>query len=1580
MSKELSLAIKIGGKVDSSLNSAFSAVKSGISGAAKAMAAATAAGVAAVGTLTSKAIDVGSTFEQSMSQVQATMLIDRTTAEGAAAYETLENAARQCGRETAFSATEASEGLNYLALAGYSAEKAAAALPTVLRLAGAGAMDLAAASDMVTDAMSALGIEATQTNLESFADKMAKTASISNTSVAQLGEAILAVGGTAKGLAGGTTELNAALGILADNGIKAAEGGTHLRNMLLSLQSPRNSDAAALFEKLGLSAYDAAGNMRSMGLVFGDLNRAMSGWKASDVNNVLSTIFKQTDLAAARAMLAATADSVQSLGTIVDASLAQNGQSLAQLGINLSELANSFDSTMSSEQFAAQMMQQYGMDAESAGVIFEGLSSIVNGTGNRFDELTTKINDSVGACQEMYNIQLDNLKGDLSILNSAAEDLYITIFKEINPGLRSAVQMGQEMLGKLAAAFDAGGLSGMVGAVGEVIADAINAATSVAPKVVQMGVDLVTSFVQGISLSAGQLGNAASTIGSAFVQGMFELFPTVILTGIDAAISFADGIADGLPGITASGTQAIGGFVDGLIARGPKVFETALTLAKVVANEIVQNAPQLIKSGATLIAWLITGLADGLSNNAPEIIQTIGVLTETVSKALIEAAPQLIEAGGKLISAAGKGIANSAKSIFEGIGNGSISGSQAAAMLLPIALAAQKVIPILGQAKGAVSSLLGTLLSAGNKVKSVAQIFIGFPTKLTSALEQAKGTISGFVGVFSSIGGRIKTATQAIIGFPTMAKNFVTAAGGMRNAIGVLAKGGISKIGGIFKAIISPAGIVIAVIAALTAAFIHLWNTNEGFRNAITAIWNQIVNTIKNFSQNIKTTLSGLGIDFQAILSGLGSGFQKAKQVISVVWNGLCELLAPVFVGAFQYIADFLASTLNMISGIVKMFVSVFRGDWSGCWEAAKGIVSGTWKSIKSTINNFGSTICGVVNAFLKLIGSDWAISWDAIHEKLSNVWGMISGVVNGALNGIKNAIKFIMNLIHGDWSGSWEKIRGAATKAVSSIPNALSSGWELLKRGISGIGDTIGSLLDAGWTTLKDTAVSFVTGIPGAIASGWETLKSGISSVGDAIGPLLDTGWQTIKDNATAAAEALPELVSEGFDTLVSNISGIGSNLGGLLDEGWDLLKGAAETAASAVQKAWEGVKNFFGGLWDAITGGGDSKEVSVSVPTVDTSALENQTQMQIQVDAAQVETANAAIKTLNDSLSALKEAATIEFKINTQTLTDLLKQAGSAGGKAFTTALTSAINAYKFDAANILPTAKMSLAGSGAGRAGGTALGNGINTAIAAYSFKPDATGMTVQIMTLQGQQVGRAGGEVLTQMLALAIQNGSGAVTGAIAALVAELNSALNSGWELAKSSAQSAMEALQRICASGSAAAANVVRSAFANLRITIPKPSIPVINVSTSSIAYGKGGSVSIPHFSVSWNALGGIFDSPTVLPTMRGMQGFGEAGAEAILPLDTLWSRMKEIMDGILADHTQGIIGNVLEKLRGADKTQQNTLEVAGTGMTVNFSPTYVLQGSATKEDAKEAAKMTFQEFKKMMEQYDRENQRKKLK
>ncbi|MEI3506556.1 MAG: phage tail tape measure protein [Anaerotignum faecicola] len=174
-----------------------------------------------------------------MSQVAATVGMSVSEIHnGSEAYETLATAAKNAGATTKFTATQAAEALNYLALAGYDAGTSAEVLPSVLNLAAAGGLDLAYASDLTTDAMAALGIEASADNLTQFGDQMARASSKANYSVAQLGEAILTVGGTAKNLAGGTVELNTALGVLANRGIKGAEGGTALRNMILSLSAP----------------------------------------------------------------------------------------------------------------------------------------------------------------------------------------------------------------------------------------------------------------------------------------------------------------------------------------------------------------------------------------------------------------------------------------------------------------------------------------------------------------------------------------------------------------------------------------------------------------------------------------------------------------------------------------------------------------------------------------------------------------------------------------------------------------------------------------------------------------------------------------------------------------------------------------------------------------------------------------------------------------------------------------------------------------------------------------------------------------------------------------------------------------------------------------------------------------------------------------------------------------------------------------------------------------------------------------------------------------------------------------------
>lgn len=251
------------------------------------------------------AVNVGSQFEASMSQVAATMgMTAEDVANGSADFEKLSAAAKEMGETTKFSASQAADALNYLALAGYDTEQAISTLPTVLNLAASGGMDLARASDMITDAASALGLSIDDMSL--FADKMAKAAQSSNTSVEQLGNAILQIGGTAKNLSGGVTELNTALGILANNGIKSAEGGTALRQIILNLTAPTEK-AAAYMEELGLKVADAAGNVRPLNEIFKDLDEILQSkgiTGSADKIKALSQIFDARQLKSANALLA----------------------------------------------------------------------------------------------------------------------------------------------------------------------------------------------------------------------------------------------------------------------------------------------------------------------------------------------------------------------------------------------------------------------------------------------------------------------------------------------------------------------------------------------------------------------------------------------------------------------------------------------------------------------------------------------------------------------------------------------------------------------------------------------------------------------------------------------------------------------------------------------------------------------------------------------------------------------------------------------------------------------------------------------------------------------------------------------------------------------------------------------------------------------------------------------------------------------------------------------------------------------------------------------------------------------------
>src|SRR5699024_3043486 len=261
------------------------------------------AGAVATGKWIKDSLNVYADYEDSMKQVQATMGL--TGVEGEEAFKKLSEAAKEAGASTRFSASESADALNYLALAGYDAEQAIDALPGVLTLAAEGGMDLAKASDLVTDSMAALGLEIS--DMDSYMDMMARTSQKSNTDVQQLGEGILVAVATMKNAGQELDTLNVMLCVLANRGIKGSEGGTKLRNVIMSLTSP-TSAAAKELDSLGISVTDSSGNIREMNEIFEDLDEKLGGLSESDKMNAMSNIFNKQELEAVNAHLSGTGD------------------------------------------------------------------------------------------------------------------------------------------------------------------------------------------------------------------------------------------------------------------------------------------------------------------------------------------------------------------------------------------------------------------------------------------------------------------------------------------------------------------------------------------------------------------------------------------------------------------------------------------------------------------------------------------------------------------------------------------------------------------------------------------------------------------------------------------------------------------------------------------------------------------------------------------------------------------------------------------------------------------------------------------------------------------------------------------------------------------------------------------------------------------------------------------------------------------------------------------------------------------------------------------------------------------------
>lgn len=646
----------LGGARDKA-SSAGGGIGSALKGGLKVAGAALAAGGAAVTAFAKSSVDAGSQFDSAMAQVAATSgkSMDELTAEvgtTSTAYGdftgNLRDFAQFLGSETSFSATQAAEALNYMALAGYDAQQSMNMLPTVLDLAAAGGIDLAYASDMVTDAQSALGLTAEET--AEMVDKMALTSSKTNTSVSQLGEAILQIGATARSAKGGTTELSTVLGVLADNGIKGAEGGTHLRNIIMSLQNPTKDGVAAL-EALGVSVYDADGNMRSMVDIVADMQKGLGGMDQASRDAMINGIFNKTDAAAVNALLNTTQDRFATLtGQIDNATGAAQRMAATQLD-NLAGDTTLFQSALEGAKIAISD----GLTPTLRNFVQFGTTAVSElGTAFKEDGLQGALN----ALGPVINQGVDLIFSALPNVLNAATSLLTSFGTAIIQNLPKLIPAGIQIVTTLVASL-VSGFPELLSSAAQIIKQISDGIMQVLPLLIPAAIQIISTLGQGIVTMLPELATSAIDMISTLTKGIQENLPQLIPAAMAAIMQFSGTLRENFGNIVDAGLQLIMTLADALIQNLPVFIETVPTIVSNIAGLINDNAPKLLESGIQLIIQLVAGIVQAVPTLIAEFPKIIRAIFDVIT------AVNWINLGGTIITGIKNGISGLAKSVPE---------------------------------------------------------------------------------------------------------------------------------------------------------------------------------------------------------------------------------------------------------------------------------------------------------------------------------------------------------------------------------------------------------------------------------------------------------------------------------------------------------------------------------------------------------------------------------------------------------------------------------------------------------------------------------------------------------------------------------------------------------------------------------------------------------------------------------------------------------------------------------------------------------------------------------------------------
>ena len=460
-------------------------------------------------------------------------------------------------------------------------------------------------------------------------------------------------------------------------------------------------------------------------------------------------------------------------------------------------------------------------------------------------------------------------------------------------------------------------------------------------------------------------------------------------------------------------------------------------------------------------------------------------------------------------------------------------------------------------------------------IRSIVSKLQGFVDKLNGMDEGTKRTIVTIALLVASIGPLLVIIGTAISKIGVAMQGFVKLANGI-SKLKVAVQGGtgvLGKLGAALGGISAPVLAVVAVIAVLVAAFVHLWKTNEGFRDAIIGTWNRIKDTISGFCQGIVDRLNALGFQFTDIVD-----------VLKTVWDGFCQVLAPIFEGVFNNIANILSTVTGVITGILDVFIGIFTGNWSQAWTGVKEIFSSIWNGISSFFTNILNVIKGVADVVLGWFGTSWNEVWTNIKTFFEGIWNGIATFFTTIWETLKNVVTVGIMAIGSILSAAFDIITLPFRLIWENCKEIIISVWDAIKSKVTTVIHAVASVISTVMNAIKTIFSTVWNAIKTVVTTVVNAIKSIVTTVFNSIKNTATTVWNAIKTAVTTPVNAIKSTVTTVLNSVKSTVSSIFNGIKSTATSVWNGIKTAIttpiEAAKNKVKSVVDAIKGFFSGM----------------------------------------------------------------------------------------------------------------------------------------------------------------------------------------------------------------------------------------------------------------------------------------------------------------------------------------------------------------------------------------------------------------